>query len=68
MNKKQFKLFRDLLGISQDQMAKDMSYSSAKVISNKERGTRGVTRIDLLLLEKIWPEKWLPFKSKHRIK
>ena len=53
---KRFRHYREVLGLTQDELAKALGYSKGTlypgtIISNKENGVRDVTARDLLALE-----------------
>ena len=64
MTKEQFRQMREELGLTQVSMAEQMGYNRSDVISNKENGHRGITRQDILIIEKLWPEYITKFKLK----
>lgn len=55
-NAKRFRHYREVLGLTQDELAAELGYSQGTlypgtIISNKENGVRDVTARDLLALE-----------------
>lgn len=53
MTKEQFKQRRLELGLTQKQMAEKLGYSSNKRIYEKEKGDRGITKQDEIILSTL---------------
>ena len=51
--RKQFIRYRRILGMTQTELADTLGYGGFSVISHKERGTREVTRRDILAMERL---------------